>query len=260
MNKECPHCGVDDFRLWDLFNLTLNYSTPSECRNCGGLVRISGSSRFLTLLTTALLAVLGFVLLSPFVPEWLVISLLIALIPLPTMLFAKPVKSEDPQTDSSPFSPDLENDKAILIQGWNEDELRKVLDDFVEQDLSAFAAFQIEIQKRLENSFALTFPEDIHPDEFVCLINYLAYPFDFDLAGRSIVVAGKTTLNSDFDGLPKSFEGKKALLYLPENDDDYQVVYLQIEPGVTLAKSFNEGTWRKVKDARLSSAVMSLTR
>ena len=259
MNKECPHCGVDDFRLWDLFNLTLNYSTPSECRNCGGLVRISGSSRFLTLLTTALLAVLGFVLLSPFVPEWLVISLLIALIPLPTMLFAKPVKAEDPQTDPSPFTPDLENDKAILIQGWNEDELRKILDDFVEEDLSAFAAFRIEIQKRLENSFALTFPEDIHPDEFVCLINYLAYPFDFDLAGRSIVVAGKTTLNSDFDGLPKSFEGKKALLYLPENDDDYQVVYLQIEPGVTLAKSFNEGTWRKVKDARLSSAVMSLT-
>ena len=259
MNKECPHCGVDDFRLWDLFNLTLNYSTPSECRNCGGLVRISGSSRFLTLLTTALLAVLGFVLLSPFVPEWLVISLLIALIPLPTMLFAKPVKAEDPQTDPSPFTPDLENDKAILIQGWNEDELRKILDDFVEEDLSAFAAFRIEIQKRLENSFALTFPEDIHPDEFVCLIKYLAYPFDFDLAGRSIVVAGKTTLNSDFDGLPKSFEGKKALLYLPENDDDYQVVYLQIEPGVTLAKSFNEGTWRKVKDARLSSAVMSLT-
>jgi hypothetical protein len=259
VNKECPHCGVDDFRLWDLFNLTLNYSTPSECRNCAGLVRISGSSRFLTLLTTALLAVLGFVLLSPFVPEWLVISLLIALIPLPTMLFAKPVKSEDPQTDSSPFTPDLENDKAILIRGWNEDELGKILDDFVETDLSAFAAFRIEIQKRLENSFALTFPEDIHPDEFVCLINYLAYPFDFDLAGRSIVVAGKTTLNSDFDGLPKSFEGKKALLYLPQNDDDYQVVYLQIEPGVTLAKSFNEGAWRKVKDARLSSAVMSLT-
>lgn len=259
MNKECPHCGVDDFRLWDLFNLTLNYSTPSECRNCGGLVRISGSSRFLTLLTTALLAVLGFVLLSPFVPEWLVISLLIALIPLPTMLFAKPVKAEDPQTDSSPFTPDPDNDKAILIQGWNEDELRKILDDFVEQDLSVFAAFRIEIQKRFENSFALTFPEDIHPDEFVSLINYLAYPFRFDLAGRSIIVAGKTTLNSDFDGLPKSLEGKKALLYLPEDDDDYQVVYLQIESGVTLAKSFNEGTWQQVKDARLSSAVKSLT-
>jgi hypothetical protein len=259
VNKECPHCGVDDFRLWDLFNLTLNYSTPSECRNCGGLVRISGSSRFLTLLTTALLAVLGFVLLSPFVPEWLVISLLIALIPLPTMLFAKPVKSEDPQTDPSPFTPDPDNDKAILIQGWNEDELRKILNDFVEQDLSVFAAFRIEIEKRLDNSFALTFPEDIHPDEFVSLINYLAYPFGFDLAGRSIIVAGKTTLNSDFDGLPKSLEGKKALLYLPEDDDDYQVVYLQIESGVTLAKSFNEGTWQKVKDARLSSAVKSLT-
>jgi hypothetical protein len=259
VNKECPHCGVDDFRLWDLFNLTLNYSTPSECRNCGGLVRISGSSRFLTLVTTALLAVLGFVLLSPFVPEWLVISLLIVLIPLPTMLFAKPVKVESPQTDLSPFTPDPDNDKVILIQGWNEEELPRILDDFVEEDLSAFAAFRIEIQKRFENSFALTFPEDIHPAEFESLINYLAYPINFDPAGRSIIVAGKTTLNSDFDGLPRSLEGKKAILYLPENDDDYQVVYLHIEPGETLAKSFNEGAWRKVKDARMSSAVKSLT-
>ena len=257
MNKQCPHCGVDDFGLWDLFKL--DYSTPSECRNCGGLVRNSGWSQFLTLLTTILLPVLILVLLSPFVPEWLAISLLIALLPLPTMLFSKPIKAEGPRGDLPPFVADPHNDKAILIQGWNEDELRKILDDFVEQDLSAFAAFRIEIQKRLENSFALTFPEDIHPAEFASLINYLAYPVNLDPAGRSIIVAGKTTLNSDFDGLPKSFEGRKALLYLPEDDEDYDVVFLQSESGVTLAKSFNEGVWRKVNDARLSSAVMSLT-
>jgi hypothetical protein len=134
-----------------------------------------------------------------------------------------------------------------------------ILDDFVEEDLSAFAAFRIEIQKRLENSFALTFPEDLHPTEFASLIKYLAHPVNFDPAGRSIIVAGKTTLNSDFDGLPKSLEGKKALLYLPEDDADYDVVFMQTESGVTLAKSFNEGVWRKVKDARPSSVVMSLT-
>ena len=170
----------------------------------------------------------------------------------------KPVKAGDPQTDPSPFTPDPNNDKTILIQGWNEDELRAILDDFVEEDLSAFAAFRIEIEKHLEDYFALTFPEDIHPTEFTSLINYLAYPVNFDPSGRSIVVAGKTTLNSDFDSLPKSLEGKKALLYLPEDDQDYDVVCLQTESGVTLARSFNEGVWRRVKDARLSSAVKSL--
>ena len=259
MNKECPHCGVDDFGLWDLFKLTLNYSTPSECRNCGGLVRNSGWSQFLTLLTTALLLILGFVLLSPLVPEWIAISLLIALAPLPTMLFAKPVKAEVTNAEVASFAPDPHNDKAIMVSGWNEEELSKILDDFVAEDLSVFASFRIDIQKRIENSFALTFPEDIHPAEFASLINYLAYPVNLDPAGRSIIVAGKTTLNSDFDSLPKSFEGKKALLYLPDNDEDYDVVYLQTESGATLAKSFNEGVWRKVKDARLSSTIKSLT-
>jgi hypothetical protein len=258
VNKECPHCHVNSFGWREL--VTLDSFTPKECKNCHKWVRNSGWRQLLGPLAIISI-ILAAIPLLEFIPpdkEVFLIPVAVIVLPLVLVLIAKPIKAEVPQTDLSPFTPDLENDKAILVQGWNEDELRKILDDFVEQDLSAFAPFRIEIQKRSENSFALTFPEDIHPDEFVCLINYLAYPFDFDLAGRSIIVAGKTTLNSDFDGLPKSFEGKKALLYLPENDDDYQVVYLQSEPAGTLAKSFNEGVWRRVNDARLSSAVKSL--
>ena len=256
--KECPYCHMDYFGWWDLLLLTLNYSR--ECKNCGNLVRNSGRGQFLSIFSPLLLLCCALPLFE-LVPDWLVISLLIFLLPLSTMFFITPakVKAGNPQTDLSPFTPDPENDKAILIQGWNEDELRKILDDFVEQDLSNFDAFRIEIQTRFENLFVLTFSEDIHPDEFLFLINYLAYPVDFDLEGRSIVVAGRTTLNSDFDGLPKLFAGKKAILYLPENDEDHDVVFLQSESGLTLAKSFHQGIWHKVKDARLPSAVKSLT-
>jgi hypothetical protein len=211
------------------------------------------------------LAIISIVLAAIFISGFLpsdkavfLIPVVVILLPLLLVLIAKPVKADDPHNDLSPFTPDPHNDKEILIQGWNEDELRQILDDFVAEDLSAFAAFRIEIHQRLEDSFELTFPEDIHPDEFLSLINYLAYPFNFDLAGRSIVVAGRTTLTSDFDGLPNLLAGEKALIYLPENDDDYQLVYLQTESGVTLAKSFNEGAWRKVNDVQLSDAVMSL--
>jgi hypothetical protein len=225
------------------------------------LVRNSGWRQLLAPLAIISIIVAAIPLLE-FIPsgkEVFLLPVAVIVLPLVLALLAKPVKAEDPQTDLSPFTPDPNNDKTILIQGWNEDELRMILDDFVEEDLSAFAAFRIEIQKRLENSFALTFPEDLHPTEFASLIKYLAHPVNFDPAGRSIIVAGKTTLNSDFDGLPKSLEGKKALLYLPEDDADYDVVFMQTESGVTLAKSFNEGVWRKVKDARPSSVVMSLT-
>ena len=258
MNKECPHCHANSFGWRELVTLSF---TSEECKNCHNLVRNSGWRQLLAPLgiISTILAAIPLLKFIPSDREVFLIPVAVIVWAMVLVLIAKPVRAEIPQTDLSPFTPDADNDKAILIQGWNENELRKILDDFVEEDLPGFAAFQIEIEQRLENSFALTFPEDIHPAEFVSLINYLAYPVNFDPAGRSIIVAGKTTLNSDFDGLPKSLEGKKALLYLPEDDEDYDVVFLQTESGVTLAKFFNEGVWRKVKDARRSSAVVSVT-
>jgi len=258
VNKACPHCHANSFGWREL--VTLASFTPAECKNCHKLVRNSGWRQLLALLAI-ISTILAAIPLSEFLPPdktVFLIPIAVIVLPMALVLIAKPVKAGDPEADLSPFTPDPNNDKAILIQGWNEDELRQILDDFVEEDLTAFAAFRIEIEKRLESSFALTFPEDVHPAEFLSLINYLAYPINFDPAGRSIIVAGKTTLNSDFDGLPKSLEGKKALLYLPENDEDYDVVFLQTDSGVVLANSFNEGVWRKVNEPRLSSAVMSL--
>ena len=258
MPRNCPHCHEETFGWRDL--ITLGPFALAECKSCHKLVRNSGWRQLIAPLVFVSIFLVTLPLWKFIPPETSVLLIPVAVIVLGMVLVltAKPVRAESQQTDLSPFTPDPENDKGILIQGWNEAELGEILSDFVEQDLSAFVAFRIEIQQRFENSFALTFPEDIHPDEFVSLINYLGYPVDFDLAGRSITVAGQTTLNSDFDGLPKSVEGEKALLFLPENDEDHDVVYLHTESGVTLARSFNEGVWRRVKDARLSSAVESL--
>jgi hypothetical protein len=259
VNQECPHCGIDDFRLWDLFKLSLDYSNPSACRNCGGLVRNSGWSEFLTLLTTALFIVLDFVLLSPLVPEWIVISSLIALIPLPTMLFAKPVKAEIPKADLPLFTPDPNNDKTIMVSGWNQEELGKALDDFTGPDRSGSPP-KIDIYKRSENLYRLTFPEDISAFDFVALVNYLNYPIDVGSPERKITVAGKTTLNSAFVGIPDSLWGKNAIFYVPEDDEDYDVVHMQTEAGDAFANSLNqEGGWRRVDDPRLSGEVKALT-
>jgi|GEM_PF-1105031 len=256
--KECPHCGVDDFGLWDLFKLTIGDSGSIECRNCGGLVLLSGWNKFLTLLTTALLPVLGLVLLSPWVPEWIIIVLIIAWLPLPTMLFAKPAAAEIPKADLPPFTADPHNDKAITVSGWTEDELRKALDDFIEDSLSASPP-KIDMHKRLENLYLLTFPEDIRPSEFIAMVNYLNYPIDLSPAGRTITVAGNATLNSDFGGIPQSLIGKKAVLYVPDNDEDYDVVYLCAETGTILETSFNRETWRQVTEPRMGSEVKRLS-
>ena len=258
MPRNCPHCHEETFGWREL--ITLDSFTVKECKNCHKLVRNSGWRQLLALLAIIAMILAALSLLE-FIPpdmEVFLIPVAVVVLPLVLVLLAKPVKAENPQTDPAAFTPDPNNDKAILVEGWSEDELRRILDDFVEQDFTAFAAFRIEIEKRLENSFVLIFPEDIHPAEFVSLINYLAYPIHFDAAGRTIIVAGKTTLNVDFDGLPKSLAGKKAILYIPDNDEDHDVVYLQTESSITLAKSFNAVAWRMVKDPRLPNTVESL--
>jgi hypothetical protein len=259
MHKNCPHCHEETFGWREL--IALGFFSSEECKNCHKFARNSGWRQLLAPLAIISMTLAAFALL-PFIPpgmEVFLIPLAGVVLPLVLVLIAKPAKAENDASDPSAFTPDPNNDKAILVEGWNEDELRKILDDFVEQDLSAFAAFRIELEKRFENSFVLTFPEDIHPAEFISLINYLAYPFQPDTTGRAIVVAGKTTLNSDFDGLPESFAGKQAILYIPDNDEDHDLIYLQTESSMTLAKSFNEVAWRTVKEPLLPTTVESLT-
>jgi hypothetical protein len=157
------------------------------------------------------------------------------------------------------FTPNPENDKVILVKGWNEAEIHKIIHDFTETYKNdGYPAYTIEPHKQSEDLYRLTFAQDMQPQLFTFLVNYLAYPFDLDLKNRSIIVSGKTTLSSGFEGIDPSLVGKKAILYIPENDQDHDVVYMQTESGANLANSFTELKWRKVNDPRLSNDVKNL--
>jgi hypothetical protein len=162
-------------------------------------------------------------------------------------------------TSLSSFSPNPMNDKVILVQGWSETEIQKIITDFkATYEGDGYPAYTIEPHKLKELAFRLTFPKDIHPALFTFLVNYVAYPFDLDFKNRSIIVGAKTTLSVEFDGLDSSFNGKKAILYIPEGDQDYDVVYMQTDSGVPLANSFTEMKWRRVNDAKLTNEVKTM--
>ena len=167
----------------------------------------------------------------------------------------------DPEPPTIPsFTPNPANDKVIMVKGWDEVEIRKIIQDFIEQNKDVpYPAYTIEPRELEEDLHRLTFPQDIHPQIFSYLINLLTYPFDLDLRNRSIIVVGKTTLNSEFEGVDSSLLGQKAILYVPENDEDYDVVYMRTESGINLADSFGETQWRRVNEARLPSQVKSLS-
>jgi hypothetical protein len=159
----------------------------------------------------------------------------------------------------TPFTPDPKNDKVVFVQGWDETEMRKIIADFVKNyEDDGYPPYSIEPHKQNDKLFRLQFPKDIHPLLFTFLVNFIAYPFDLDLTSRHIVVAGTTTLTTGYDGLDGSLVGRKALLYLPENDDDHTIVYMHFSDGTTYANSFHDLVWRRITDARLSSEVTRL--
>ncbi|HEY0349591.1 MAG TPA: hypothetical protein VGC60_15695, partial [Pyrinomonadaceae bacterium] len=139
-----------------------------------------------------------------------------------------------------------------------EEELHKIIDDFGAQDSNLPSS--LEVQRVYDDYFRLTFPEDLSPFDFAALVNYLNYPFDFDLALHTIAVAGKTSLNSDFQGIPAPLVGSKAIVYVPEDDQDYTVVHLHSEAGNSFSISLADSSsrWQPILDAKLSSQVRML--
>jgi len=259
MKKECPHCHEESFGWREL--ITLDYFSPDVCKVCGKLVRNDGFRQFLifpTILVGLFLGLIVFSLLPTSLQPFGFVSAIV-LIALSIMLLAKPVKFEFPKEDLPSFTPDENNDKVVIVTGWNEEELHKIVDDFIRQDPRESPP-RIEVKKDDERLFHLTFPEDFPPSDVAALINYLHYPFDFDLARHSIAVEGTTTLNSQFVGISTSLVGKKAILYVPKDDRDYTIVYMQIETGDVFAVSLadSQAIWQRVSDARLPARARTL--
>jgi hypothetical protein len=249
--KECPYCHEESFSFREL--LALDYFNAQECKVCGESVRNDGFRQLLILPAVLLSTFIGFVIssllpnsLTPF--GFLMIFVLIASA---ITLLAKPVKIEF----ASRFIPDPNNDKIICVSGWSEDELRTMVNDFIDEGT---LAARIDLHKRPDADFCLTFPEDIPAREFVSLINYLNYPVNVEPTERSIAIGGKATLNSEFQGIPESLVGKKAIFYTPENDEDHDVVYLKTEGGTFAASFSRDDRWEEVNDPRLSASVSLL--
>lgn len=201
--RECPHCHEDTFGARELF--TLDYFHTDYCKNCWKSVRNDGL-RQLFVVPAVLAAVVPTILIMYVIPEALepfAFLLILVLIAVPIILLAKPVKAEPRDVTLSPFSPNLRNDKVIMVSGWNEGELRKILDGFIAEADTDSPACRIEVQKQYENHFRLTFPEDIHPSLFASLVNYVMYPIELRTTAHSLAAVGKMTLDVPFSWNPE---------------------------------------------------------
>lgn len=163
----------------------------------------------------------------------------------------------DPELNTTVFVPDPKSDKRIVASGWTDDELKKILEDFAklyELDRS----FATRVKSVDSDNVLVSFPNDIPSDVFFFLVNYLNYPERYELSGRQIAVAGKVTLTPTFDLPEPSLAGKAAKVYVPADDQDFDLVYVVLPSGERYEVSFTDHRWKRVEEARMSRAVREL--
>jgi hypothetical protein len=152
------------------------------------------------------------------------------------------------------FTPDLKNDKEVIVKGWTETELRQIIANFEKLYSGRLgAAFSVTLNKT-DEGVRLLFPQDIPAEEFGFLVNYLHYPEGFDLKGRSISVVGRTTLSREFNCPEESMIGQRAAIYVPANDTEYDLVYVGVG-GRTYENSFAARNWKAVTGPRVPSGL-----
>jgi len=88
------------------------------------------------------------------------------------------------------------------------------------------------------NEFAVTFPYDIDFVHYCFFVNYLKYPND--IFYKADIKAWTTTRPGD-DWMTKEIVNKKVMLFVPDDDTEYDNVYLTTEDNIGYKMGFAVG-------------------
>jgi hypothetical protein len=150
------------------------------------------------------------------------------------------------------------SDKELLVRGWSDTELRQIIGDFQQTyRVRLPTSFSTEVHAGNGGTLRVTFPADIAPEFFCWLVNYVQYPKGFDLKSRTILVAGRATMSSDFLPSEQSLIGKRITFYIPTNDNQYDEVFAQVD-GQSYEYPFTSERWRRAQESRLPVGVSDL--
>lgn len=148
--------------------------------------------------------------------------------------------AQDPSRPSEDKKPIVEkdNDKIILVDNANHEDIRKALIAFCNMyNKDAFAALP-RLWQLSATSFTVTFPYDADFATFCFAINYLKYPSN--IKWHSQVRAWATTKPGD-DWIPGQAINKECMLFLADDDTEYDNVFLTTKDNIGCKLSFSGG-------------------
>src|ERR1700722_18799363 len=131
----------------------------------------------------------------------------------------------------------------LFAKGWTRSEVSKILADFQ----AAYGArlgpqFSFTITRVSDDEFHIHFPAGISPPYLAYLVNYVQYPKGVQPSSRSIAVLARVTLSPQYPVPNSSYVGKRARIYVPSDDHEFDLVYIAVDSEV-FQQSFTNDKW-----------------
>ena len=133
---------------------------------------------------------------------------------------------------------EVQNDKLVLVNNVTSSEIDKILTGFCNMyNKESFVAL-LRLYELNEKQFAITFPYDIGFQTYCFLVNYIRYPMGFN---KSFEVTGWATPKNGEMWITEKSANKKIMLFIPNDDKEYDNVYLTTEDNIGYKLGFAMG-------------------
>ena len=153
----------------------------------------------------------------------------------------------------------VKNEKMIVVRNISLDELKKVLAQLC--NMYNQEAFNILPKLTvLRDEFVVTFPYGISFEYLCYAVNYLYYPFDFNLETYKPEIKAWSKVEKNQEWNTSEINGNMAMIYIAKWDEEHDNVYLTTEfnVGYKLPFAINE-TMTKLDKPAASFEVNPIT-
>ena len=136
----------------------------------------------------------------------------------------------------------MNNENLIKIKGGSYDDIKKALQQWImlySRDLESNIKF--ELYKIGQENYLIAADKRLNNEKFNFLINYLRYPEGIKY---NISIEGYSTVR-DEKLYPKNLLNKKIIVYVPDNDKEYDNVFVTTEDNETFKIDFGGKVMRQ---------------
>lgn len=130
------------------------------------------------------------------------------------------------------------NDKLLIVDNISMTEIESILTGFCNMYNKESFQAQPRLYKLSERQFAITFPYDIEFEIYCYFINYVHYPIGFD---KSFDVTAWETTGQANGWITEKSAYKKVMLFIPEDDREYDNVFLTTDDNIGYKLGFAMG-------------------